>query len=166
MNCSVCSTKSGSFSFRFHIFVCVSLFNDAFHNLWRRMFGRQRIIYWKGSRHLPEVTEKITKNDRPNNMSSGLESNRAPAEHIRRVSAWTSLLSSFSSHHYHYNRLFVDPIRLIAWFISFSMALQHFCWTWPVFQFLNPTYIWYDSLDGRSARRKAATYTQNNTNTD
>jgi hypothetical protein len=37
---------------------------------------------------------------------------------------------------------------------------------WPLFQFRNPIHSRYDSLDGGSARRKAATYTQNNTNTE
>jgi hypothetical protein len=32
---------------------------------------------------------------------------------------------------------------------------------WPLFQFLSPIRSRYDSLDGGSARRKAATYTQN-----
>jgi hypothetical protein len=44
-----------------------------------------------------------------------------------------------------------------------SMALQPFG-PWPLFQFLNPIHSRKDSLDGGSARRKAATYTQNNTN--
>jgi hypothetical protein len=35
-----------------------------------------------------------------------------------------------------------------------------------VFQFLNPIHSQYDSLDGGSARRKADTCTQNNTNTE
>jgi hypothetical protein len=35
---------------------------------------------------------------------------------------------------------------------------------WSLFQFLNPIHSQQDSLDGGSARRKAATYTQNNTN--
>jgi hypothetical protein len=34
----------------------------------------------------------------------------------------------------------------------------------PLFQFLNPIHSRWDSLDRGSARRKAATYTQNNTN--
>jgi hypothetical protein len=34
------------------------------------------------------------------------------------------------------------------------------------FQFLNPIHRRWDSLDGGSARRKAAAYTQNNTNTE
>jgi hypothetical protein len=37
---------------------------------------------------------------------------------------------------------------------------------WPLSQFLNPRQSRYDSLDGGSARRKAATHTQNNTNTE
>jgi hypothetical protein len=39
-----------------------------------------------------------------------------------------------------------------------------FRWPWPLFQLLNPIHSRQNSLDGRSARRKAATYTQNNTN--
>jgi hypothetical protein len=34
------------------------------------------------------------------------------------------------------------------------------------FQFLNPIHSRFDSLGGESARRKAATYTQNNINTE
>jgi hypothetical protein len=40
------------------------------------------------------------------------------------------------------------------------------CWTLAAFQSLNHIHIWYDSLDGGSARRKAFTYTQDNTNTE
>jgi hypothetical protein len=47
-----------------------------------------------------------------------------------------------------------------------SIALQPFVGPWPLFQFLNLIYSRKDSLDGRSARRKVATYTQNNTNTE
>jgi hypothetical protein len=42
-----------------------------------------------------------------------------------------------------------------------SLALQSFG-PWSLFQFLYPIH----SLDGRSARRKAATYTQNIINTE
>jgi hypothetical protein len=45
-----------------------------------------------------------------------------------------------------------------------SIALQSFVGPWPLFQFLNPIYSRQVSLDGKSARRKASTYTQNNTN--
>jgi hypothetical protein len=38
------------------------------------------------------------------------------------------------------------------------------CGAWPLFQFLKSVHSRYDSLNGGSARRKAATYTQNNTN--
>jgi hypothetical protein len=34
------------------------------------------------------------------------------------------------------------------------------CAPWPLFQFLNPKHSRQDSLDGGSASRKAATYTQ------
>jgi hypothetical protein len=36
------------------------------------------------------------------------------------------------------------------------------CGPRPLFQFLNPIHSRYDSLDGGSARRKAATYTNTN----
>jgi hypothetical protein len=45
------------------------------------------------------------------------------------------------------------------------MALRPFVGTWPVFQFLEPIHSLSESFDGGSARRKASTYTQNNTNT-
>jgi hypothetical protein len=37
---------------------------------------------------------------------------------------------------------------------------------WPIFQFSNLIHGQKDSLDGGSARRKASTYTQDNTNTE
>jgi hypothetical protein len=47
-------------------------------------------------------------------------------------------------------------------FISGSTVL---CWTLVAFSVFNPIHSRYDSLDGGSARRKAATYIQNNINT-
>jgi hypothetical protein len=44
------------------------------------------------------------------------------------------------------------------------MALQPFVAPWPLLQFRNLFYTQTDSLEERSALRKAATYTQNNTN--
>jgi hypothetical protein len=46
------------------------------------------------------------------------------------------------------------------------MALQPFAGPWLLFQFLDPIYSLYDSLDEGSARRKASAYTQNNANTE
>jgi hypothetical protein len=46
------------------------------------------------------------------------------------------------------------------------MALQPFVGSWPLFQFLDPKHSRQDSFDGGSARRKAATCTQDNTNTE
>jgi hypothetical protein len=46
-----------------------------------------------------------------------------------------------------------------------SMALQPFVGPWQLFQFLNPIHSRLGSLDGGSGRRKAATYTRNNTHT-
>jgi hypothetical protein len=44
------------------------------------------------------------------------------------------------------------------------MALQPFVGPWPLFQFLDLFTQLVGSLDGGSARRKAATYTQDGTN--
>jgi hypothetical protein len=38
--------------------------------------------------------------------------------------------------------------------------------SWPLFQFLNPYTVGRTPWTGGSARRKTATYTQNNTNTE
>jgi hypothetical protein len=56
-------------------------------------------------------------------------------------------------------------MRLIEFCLTIIMALQPFG-PWPLFQFLNPIHSLQDSFDGGSARRKASTYTQNNTNTE
>jgi hypothetical protein len=50
--------------------------------------------------------------------------------------------------------------------IYLSMALRPFVRPWSPFQFLYPIHSRHDSSDGGSARRKAATYMQNNTNTE
>jgi hypothetical protein len=50
--------------------------------------------------------------------------------------------------------------------IIIIMALQPFVGPWPLLQFLNHIHSRYDSLDGGSALRKAATYTQDKTNTE
>jgi hypothetical protein len=50
--------------------------------------------------------------------------------------------------------------------ICLSMALESFFRPWPLFHFHNPIHSRWDPLDKGSARRKAATYTQNNTNTE
>jgi hypothetical protein len=44
------------------------------------------------------------------------------------------------------------------------MAVQPFVGPWPISHFHNPIQSRYDSLDGGSARRKAATYKQDSTN--
>jgi hypothetical protein len=46
------------------------------------------------------------------------------------------------------------------------MALEPFVGPCPLYQFLDPIHCRYDSSDGGSASRKAATYTQDNTNTE
>jgi hypothetical protein len=51
-------------------------------------------------------------------------------------------------------------------YVSLSMALQPFVGPWSLFQFLIPIHSRYDSLGGGSARRKAATYTQDDTNAE
>jgi hypothetical protein len=45
-------------------------------------------------------------------------------------------------------------------------TLQSFVGPWLLFQFLDCIHRRYDALDEGSARRKASTYTQNNTNTE
>jgi hypothetical protein len=57
----------------------------------------------------------------------------------------------------------IDSHKSIS--LSLSLALQP-SWSLAAFQFHNPIHHSWDSLDGGSARRKAATYTQNNTNTE
>jgi hypothetical protein len=49
--------------------------------------------------------------------------------------------------------------------IDLSMALQPFVGPWTLFKFLDLLHHRQDSLDGGSARRKAATCTQDSTNT-
>jgi hypothetical protein len=67
---------------------------------------------------------------------------------------------------YNFSITLMLKMTLIKFSIYLSVALQSFVGPWPLFQFLNPKHSWLDSLDGGSARRKAATYTQNNTNTE
>jgi hypothetical protein len=55
-------------------------------------------------------------------------------------------------------------IRIIR-FIYLSIY-RPFCWILALFQFLNRIHSRQNSLDGGSARRKVAIYTQNNTNTE
>jgi hypothetical protein len=46
------------------------------------------------------------------------------------------------------------------------ISLSIYVGPWPLFEFLNPIHSRSDSLDGGSARRKAATYTVESTNTE
>jgi hypothetical protein len=48
--------------------------------------------------------------------------------------------------------------------VYLSMALHFFVGPWPPFQFLDLLHSRYDSLEGGSGRRKAATCTQESTN--
>jgi uncharacterized membrane protein len=57
-------------------------------------------------------------------------------------------------------------MQLTSYCLSIYGSTYIFVGPLPLFQFLNSIHCWYDSLDERSARRKAATYTQNNTNTE
>jgi hypothetical protein len=77
-------------------------------------------------------------------------------EHSRQVSSSVNSITTTP----HNNRFEVVVLsRNYLWHYS------PFVEPWPLFQFLNSISSWQDSLDGGSARRKAATYTQNNTNT-
>jgi hypothetical protein len=52
-------------------------------------------------------------------------------------------------------------VELYVYFIyQLFMALQPFVGPWPLFQFLSPIHSQEGFLDGGSARRKAAAYTQ------
>jgi hypothetical protein len=62
--------------------------------------------------------------------------------------------------------VYQDYIIIIIIIIIIIMDLQPFVGPWPLFQFLDPVHSRQDSLDGESARRKTATYTQNNTSTE
>jgi hypothetical protein len=57
----------------------------------------------------------------------------------------------------------MEGVTLLSIYIS---LYSPFVGPWPLFQCLNPINSRYDFLDGGSARHKAATYTQNNTNTE
>jgi hypothetical protein len=56
-----------------------------------------------------------------------------------------------------FNRVYI-LINVLKVFIHSSVAVQPFVGPWPLFQFRNRIHIRKDSLDGGSARRKAATY--------
>jgi hypothetical protein len=51
-------------------------------------------------------------------------------------------------------------------FLSLSLCGSAALWTLGTFQFLNPIHSRQDSLHWGSAHRKAATYTQDNINTE
>jgi hypothetical protein len=54
----------------------------------------------------------------------------------------------------------------LASIIFFPLYGSTALWILAAFQFLDPIHRRYDSLDGGSAHSKAATYTQNNINTE
>jgi hypothetical protein len=60
--------------------------------------------------------------------------------------------------------LVIKYLLRLNWVII--MALQPFVGPWPLFQFLDPIHSLQDSYGRGSARRKASTYIQNNTNTE
>jgi hypothetical protein len=60
--------------------------------------------------------------------------------------------------------IIIIVIIIIIIIIIIIMAVQPFVAHWPLFQFLYPIHSRQDSLVGGSARHKASTYTQNNTN--
>jgi hypothetical protein len=80
------------------------------------------------------------------------------------------LAKEFSSHSFLQDRLslacqFCKCIIIII-IIIIIMALEFFVGPWPLFQLLDPVPSRSDFLGGGSARRKATTYTQSNTNTE
>jgi hypothetical protein len=74
------------------------------------------------------------------------------------------LTSNISGYFLTLTDLFFCLIIIII--IIIIMAQQPFMELWPLFQFLDPIHSRQDPLDGGSARRKASTHTQNNTNTE
>jgi hypothetical protein len=62
------------------------------------------------------------------------------------------------------SRYFLSPLVAVPVIINIIIALQPIVRPWPFFQFLYVIHSRQDSSDGRSASRKAATYTQNNRN--
>jgi hypothetical protein len=73
----------------------------------------------------------------------------------------TRLHSSFKDS-YNINKSSVIKVKFTIFFLYASTAL----WTLAAFQFLNLKHSRYDSLDGGSPRLKAATYIQDNTDTE
>jgi hypothetical protein len=63
-------------------------------------------------------------------------------------------------------RLYMALKDIIRKFIHPSMVPQPLVRSWPLSQVRNPIHSPSDSLDGGSAHRKAATYTQDSTNTE
>jgi hypothetical protein len=57
-------------------------------------------------------------------------------------------------------------VSIIIIIIIIIKGLQPFVGPWLLFQFLDPMHSRYNSLERASARRKAAIYTQDNTNTE
>jgi hypothetical protein len=52
-------------------------------------------------------------------------------------------------------------MMMMMMLIIIIMAMQPFVVPWPLFKFLDPIQSRWDSLDGGTARHKAATYTHN-----
>jgi hypothetical protein len=94
---------------------------------------------------------------------------------VRQSASWGNLTTSFVIW---YPILFTLPqyifpfhqqlhiIVHILLLIIVIIALQPFVGPWPLFQILYPIHSQWDSLDGRSSRRKASTNTQDNPNTE
>jgi hypothetical protein len=62
-------------------------------------------------------------------------------------------------------RYHLSPYQKVI-YVSLHLWVYILCEPWPIFQFLNPYAIGRSPWKSESARRKAATYTQNNTNTE
>jgi hypothetical protein len=77
--------------------------------------------------------------------------------------------SNLSKMHYNFIYLFLNFLNIFIDYgiiIIIIMAVRPFVGPWPLLQFVNLFTIDRTQLDGQSARHKASTYTQNNTNTE
>jgi hypothetical protein len=84
--------------------------------------------------------------------------------HASSMPSWLGTYAQKVLNFYHWSHFTVSIIIIIIVVVVVIMPLQPFVGPWPLFQFPGPAHSRQDSLGGGSARRKASTYTQNNTN--
>jgi hypothetical protein len=76
--------------------------------------------------------------------------------------AWCEVKGALSTLSFYRFTILIDKHANLIMTIYLSIyGSTTLSWALAAFQFLNPIYSPWDSLDGRSARRKVTTYTQN-----